>query len=440
MKKGKRSIDKRNMRRLCRLSCWLLLGVVVFALATRDWKLISDRHENRYLVRELGLLGYLIYDTGSIAKAFVEKRRLESLDVAPYADFLAERTASRGNSSDKDPKRKNVIFLQLESVDGFCLWEDFEGEPLMPRLREIASEGVAFRNTMDVTHAGRTVDAELLVLTSLVPVRGNPVFVNYSLDRVPSMPRILNEQGYYSFSAHGFDGSFWNRAKAHRALGFEEDFFLPDIPHTDIIGWGVSDEDTLKFALEKIRSSAEPVFAHIILLTHHHPYDHVGNKFGRKTDSQEGDFIVSLRYVDAQVGLFYDQLQDSGELENTILAIYSDHDSGMTYPLATYLGADLKPLSDTVPLIVLGLEEDPRVETRVTGLQDLPVMVLDELGLPLPSTFQGNSLETVGRTISHDGKVWQLKGADIVTEPLSIDVKTLTKLSLIRPDDLEEAN
>lgn len=422
---------------IVRLVC---IGFVVIILSTRDWHLVFGRAENRQIVNQLGLFGYTLYDVGSLIGSMTEWARINSVNTEPYAEFLSKQSDHRGDSHLKERKRKNVIFLQMESVDGFCLWADFEGDPLMPRLREIASKGVAFSNTLDVTHAGRTADAELLALTSLVPVQGNPVFVSYDLGRAPSLPRVLNDAGYYTFSAHGYEGFFWNRAKAHQSLGYDRDFFKPDIPSSEVVGWGIPDEQVLGFALDEIRGADGSVFAHIILLTHHHPYNYVGDRFGDRKDSIEKDYIVSLRYVDKQIGKFYDSLNESGELENTILAIYGDHDSGITVPLAEHLGVKLAPLGDTVPLVIHGLDTEPRVEKGVVGLQDLPVIVLHDLGIRPPETFVGNSLSSVGRTISFDGSVWQLQGQNLVVSPFPLDLRKLTKLSVLRPKELEREN
>ena len=425
--------------------CWLISLVacsifVVITFLTREWKLISWRTENRHVVNQLGLFGYTIYDIGTLLLSKFERARINSIDTTPYVEFLAQQRSGRNDVVSQNANRKNVIYLQLESVDGFCLWADYQGAPLMPRLREIAKSGVAFSNTIDVTHAGRTADAELLTLTSLIPIRGNPVFASYDLSGTPSIPRVLRKEGYYTFSAHGYEGFFWNRAEAHRALGFERVFLKPDFPASELIGWGVSDEDVLDFSLNEIRDSEAPVFAHIILLTHHHPYNYIREKSGKRKDSIEEDYIVSLQYVDSQIGKFYDDLRSSGELANTILAIYSDHDGGVTSSLAQSLDFTLTLLGDAVPFVILGLDAEPRVDSRITGLQDLPVIVLNDLGIRPPATFVGNSMSTVGRTISFDGNIWRFEGESLLVEPLSVDSKKLTKLSIMRPNDLEKRN
>ncbi len=189
---------------------WLGLcgSVLCLCLASRDWDLIDNRNENRHLVNQLGLFGYAIYDLQKIAFSSVERSRIEKLDTEPYRTFLKKRSLNRGDSNLAPARKKNVIFLQMESVDGICLYGNFDGEAMMPQLRRIADENVSFANTYDATDSGRTVDAEFMVLTSLPPIKGDPAFVNFDLEKVPSLPRVLNENGYDTISMHGYEGQF----------------------------------------------------------------------------------------------------------------------------------------------------------------------------------------------------------------------------------------
>lgn len=418
---------------------WLVVVYAIIVgsiLLSRDWNLILGRNENRYIVSQFGIFGYAIYDLASLLSSELEESRINRIDTGPFKKFLSDLDTSRYRAISSDPVKQNVIFLQLESVDGFCLWADFEGKPVMPRLRELAGKGIAFRNAMDMTHAGRTVDAEMLVLTSTLPIRGRPIFVNYDLNQIPSLPRVLGECGYSTMSFHGYDGFFWNRENAHRSLGYDVDFFRNSIEAEEYIGWGVSDREVLDFAFSEIRQQTGPVFAHIILLTHHHPYDHVGRAMGNIDESIEANTLKSLAYVDAEIGAFYDRLLEAGELEDTVLAVFGDHDSGITLPLADYIGYSLPPVWDSVPFFIIGLDEERKVVDELVGLQDLPVIVLNELGIAIPPTYIGDSLETIGNPLSYDGYRKSLVDGNLVSEQVPIDLEVLTKLALIRPGDL----
>ncbi|MGY8693350.1 MAG: LTA synthase family protein [Verrucomicrobiia bacterium] len=414
----------------------LCFFIICVCLGSRDWGAISGRHENQYLVRQLGIVGYTIYDLQKIAFSSLERSRIEDLDTYPYRSFLEQRRQSRGDSRLEPARKKNVIFIQMESVDGICLYGDFQGEPIMPNLRRIAEENISFANTYDATDAGRTSDAEFMVLTSVPPVKGDPVFLNFDLTKIPSLPRVLKENGYYTFSMHGFDGGFWNRAQAHQSLGFDRDFFLPDFQPFQRIGWGVSDKVVLERALETIRSTEGPVFAHVVLLTHHHPYNHIGDILDDRRASIEEDFLVSLRYVDAQIGRFYDSLKASGEMENSIVAVFSDHDSGIAGRLMQLLEIEHPPFLDLVPLVVAGLDKNPRKIEQLSSLQDLPVVVLHDLGIRPPNTFVGNSINSIGDSITPASIRVRIENGKAIEEESQVDAEILSKLAIWEPNSL----
>ncbi|MBT5813375.1 MAG: LTA synthase family protein [Opitutales bacterium] len=433
-----RQLNLNRYRRLVFAWLGICCSVICVCLVSRDWVSIAGRHENRYLARQLGIIGYAVYDLQKIALSAFEKARIDKLDPDPYRSFLEKRRSDRGDFHLEPARKKNVVFIQMESVDGICLYGVHEGESIMPNLRRIADENVSFANTYDATDAGRTSDAEFMVLTSVPPIKGDPVFVNFDLNKIPSLPRVLKDNGYYSFSMHGFNGEFWNRSDAHRSLGFDRDFFLSDFESPEKIGWGVSDEVVLEVALETILRIEQPVFGHIILLTHHHPYNHIGDISGDRKSSIEEDFLVSLRYVDTQIGRFYDSLIASGEMENTIVAVFSDHDSGIADRLMHLLDIENPPFLDTVPLVVTGLDKGNQRIERLSSLQDLPVMILHSLGIQPPSTFVGNSIDSIGESITPASLQMRIENGEPISENTRIDVGILSKLAIWRPDYLED--
>lgn len=420
---------------------WLAICgfVLLLALASRDWILIENRNENSHIARELGFLGYMLYDIKEIISSRYDRSRIENLDTIEFRRFLEGRRIERGDYELSSKTKKHVIYLQMESVDGLCLYGDVRGAPMMPNLRRIANESVAFANNYDATDSGRTVDAEFMTLTSLPPLKGDPAFVNYELGEVPSIPKVLGEAGYRSFSMHGFNGQFWNRENAYKEIGYDKDFFEADLKDIERLGWGISDAALLDRFFQEIESAQQPVFAHAILLTHHHPYNHVGERSNRESAGIEEDYLVSLRYVDQQIGRFYDRLKDSGILDRSILAIYGDHDSGISESLLNAYSLPTPHFLKAVPMVIAGLDSEPRVIRAVSSLQDLPVIVLHELGIRPPATFLGNSLDSIGGAVTPGSVHYRVSDETLITEPFSLSAETLTKLALWRPSSLEGA-
>lgn len=422
------------------LAAWVagaLLALAIGSLLT-NWNRVNNRNTNRQVAGEIGRLGYLLYDAANTLKVWFDDRRLAHIDSAPYVDFLASIHQSNADASTPRTAhatpRKHVIFLQMESVDGFAPAATFEGQPLMPFLYQLRHQGVEFRNALDHSSSGRTVDGEFLALTSLPPIKGKPIYANYDLGSVPSLPRVLNDAGYHTFSLHGYRGFFWNRANAHQQLGYQKSYFFADLDSSDRLGWGVSDHSALQQAAVKIKDATQPVFAHLILLTNHHPYDHVGKRLGKATGDILRDHVESLRYVDQSIEAFFATLEDSGLLDDCLIALFSDHDSAITPLLRQNVQIDKpEPVPDTVPLILYGFDLPPQRVDKAAGLQDLPVILLQELGIPPPPSFAGNALRSDRPSLDPAGQLNTVLNGQLHREPAPIDPANLSKLALLHP-------
>ncbi len=438
-----RAIFKRWRGRLA-LAAWALLAalVIVANWPRRDWLLLSNRLINSQAVERLGYGGYFLFDLVDTTKRLWRRSRLDDLDPAPFRAYLAERAATRPVPDPTRP-RKHVIYVQLESVDGLVIGARAGGRPVMPFLEGLARQNVWFSNAVDNTASGRTTDGEFLVLTSTVPVPRPPVYVTQHLDRIASMPRVLGAAGYHTMSMHGFNGVFWHRAEAHRALGYDEMLFKDDLPLTERIGWGWSDKAVLGEAARRViaaDAAGTPLFLHVITLTNHHPYHYVATARGLQPGRIEAEFVRSVRYVDEALRLFVERLREAGVLEDCLIAIYGDHDSAIDVELAAYFEQqEPRALPDTVPLVLVGFDRPSQRVEAMAGLQDLPVMVLEELGLPIPFTFSGNGWDHWGRTIgAQHGAVENGPDGSWQAWDPGVDQETLTRLIINHSERLHE--
>jgi len=406
---------------------------------TRDWAQIRMRHMNRYVVSELGFFGYALYDVTQTMLDILSGSNLLEEDLDSYRSFLEKRNPKSKEEGKRHPFLKNIIYIQFESLDGICAESSFRGEPILPVFDKLASEGIYFRNASDNTLGGRTTDGELLVTTSLLPLRRHPVFTKLDLSRAPSLPRILNEHGYHCLSMHGFEGTFWNRENAHRSLGYNDSLFIEELDSSEMTGWGISDESILRQANELIEALPEPFFLHIILLTNHHPYDHLRKQLKRGEQSIVEDYIDSIRYVDQSVGSFFETFSKSPIAERSIIAMYGDHDSGITDKVAKEISSPSDAIiSDSIPILILGTDHAPARLTKVAGLQDIPVIILEDIGIELPITFIGNSVESDLTNLHPSfGDQFINKSFELIQSPAPVDLDKLTRLSILHPETLK---
>lgn len=425
---------------------WLsisIVGLVTLSFHFVAWKHVESRYANRNIIQEIGFTGYLANEARLTLVNWYEESTLALQDNSQYRTFLRGVHEANGNPTPNtsSPRKKNLIYLQMESVDAISVEATFEGQPVMPFLNDLRKRSVYLANTLDNTSSGRTTDGEFLVLTSLPPITRKPVYRNYDLSKVPSLPRVLNESGYYTFSIHGYKGSFWNRKNAHAQLGYQDSFFIDSLNRSDVLGWGISDKSILKQAAEKIINSEKPIFAHIILLTNHHPYQYVSKSLGLPIGDVIEDHMVSLLYVDRAIESFFQELEDHGLLDDSLVAVYSDHDSSLSKSLKKIVHIDRTIADgDSVPLLIHGLDRPPAFIEKITGLQDLPVIALKELGIRSPHSFSGNSIESTQPTLSQFGQFVSLVKNKAIRTKGSIDSSTLSKLAILNPEQLEQTN
>jgi lipoteichoic acid synthase len=429
-----------KVKSIAMLVAWITLagGVLATAWPRDSWALIKSRLINSQAIERMGFGGYLVFDTIDTAKRWWQLSRLENLDPAPFREFLAANAARAHNPT--APGRgqgKHVVYLQLESMDGLVIGARHNGQPVMPFLESLARDNVYFANALDNTASGRTTDGEFMVLTSQVPLTRPPVFVSQALDKIPSMPKLLRAEGYQSVSLHGFNGVFWHRAKAHEALGYDRMIFEDDLTLTEKIGWGWADQEVLPEAVEMLRASEQPLLLHVITLTNHHPYDYLSKRAGREPGTIAEEYLRSIRYVDDALAQFFAALDEAGLRDECLIVIYGDHDSAVTGALDALLETHPPRLHpDTIPMVMVGFDRPSRRVDRLAGLQDVPVMVLEELGIEVPTTFLGNGWDRWGRTRSAQHGAWQSTASGLVDWPWPVDSHLLTLMAINHPEKL----
>ena len=413
-------------------------GIAGYLVNQQSWGWLETRFLNERVIEYIGGTGYVLFDVEETARNCWRTARLGKVDPAPYRDYLRTLAARRQPVPATPRPRKHVVYVQMESADGLLIGARWEGRPAMPFLESLAREQVYFSNVIDNTAGGRTTDAQVLVQTSQVPLRRSPVYVSQPLDKVPSLPKALKAAGYHTWMLSGYFGSFGLCRLAQQALGYDEGVFSEELDTSERLGWGVSDRAMLHQAARRLIEAKQPTFVHVILLTNHHPYTYVREHLGLPPAGIVADYLHSVRYMDESIAGFFDELKAASVLGNCIVAIFGDHDSSITAQLERELSAvPARVMSDTVPLIVAGLPEAPRRIEAVAGLQDVPVIVLEALGLPVPLAFTGNGLDGGGRTVAAMYGALEVKPQGLVASPMPVDQEILTLLALHYPEKLQ---
>lgn len=385
-------------------ACAALLGLLhgnapPFAFALR-WRSQPD------LVLRYGVFHYqvsqLIHDAlAPAAKAdpHVEQRLARRLAAQP-PELGALTGRYRG---------KNVLVVQVESLQNFVIGRSVNGAAITPNLNALVAHSLYFPHFYHETGAGHTADAEFLTQNGLYGEAQGIAYSDLTNQHLRALPHYLDAAGYTTFSMHGNNGAFYNRAAIHPRLGFEHTYFRERLNANDILGWGLSDKSFLAQALDKATPRGRPFYGFLITLSSHYPFDwgyptSHPLPLGTLAGTPLGQYLTAIHYTDEALGEFLTGLARRGRLNDTLIAIYGDHNAITRQDfdsLEAFLHADQQPdswaLSQRVPLILhLPDGRAGRVD-KVGGEVDLAPTLADLLGVKAPI------LHAVGRDLLAPG-------------------------------------
>lgn len=351
----------------------ILAGVIVlsFTLVNISGTDVSRlvKQWNRELVVQR--FGIILYQGNDLIQSLMPKiNSLFGYDEAAknFKDFYSNKFANEEHKDNKYTgvlEGMNVVFVHMESIQNFLVDMKVNNVEITPTLNKIAKEGMYFSNFYPQISIGTSSDTEFTLNTSLMPANSGTAFVGYYDRNYVSIPKLLTEKGYYTFSSHANDASMWNRNNMHPSLGYQEMIFKNQFEGTDKsdprwVGLGLGDYDyflQLQPKLEKIEDEHENYMGTLIQLSNHSPYaatesnPELYNYFGKldltntytvidpetgkeKTETVDylqgtklGNYLISVHYADMSLGTFIDYVEKSDHYENTVFVFYGDHDA-----------------------------------------------------------------------------------------------------------------
>lgn len=352
--------QKRNRAiKTCALTASVCLIIFAVNLTGTDMSRLAKQWNREYVLSRFGLYTYQISDTISTVKAKINVMFGYEENRTAFDDYYTNKEiedADRDKTNDYTNmfEGKNVISIHAESIQQFCLDTYFNGEALTPNLNKIASEGLYFTNFYAQESIGTSSDTEFTFSSSLLPASSGTVAINYWDREYVTIQKLLKQKGYYTFSMHGNNGSYWNRMNLHSSFGYDKFYnYDSDFDIDDTIGLGLSDKSFFEQSISKIKDISDRnmnFYGNMIMLTNHTPFTDIERisdykvsfdykKYNEETGEYEdysapflegtklGSYLKSVHYADEAIGQFISDLDAQGILEDTIIVIYGDHDA-----------------------------------------------------------------------------------------------------------------
>lgn len=382
-----------------KLNKWAVSTVLVLSLAVCFWNVWPNRASMNE-VKKAESMGILNYEAYTVMSNHKEDLVNASQINQSAIDQMKGTTPVANPDYFGAAKGKNLIIIQMESFQNFLINLKIDGQEITPNLNKLASESLYFPHFYQMVGQGNTSDAEFVVNTSFYIPPNEAATQNYPDKQLPSMPKLLQDNGYDTATFHTNIVEFWNRGELYKALGwnryYDQKFFGSD----DKVFFG-SDDQVLysKTApeLKKMQDAGKPFYAQVISMTAHHPFTipHELDKItlpDRYQDTMVGDYIRAQNYADWCLGQFFQELKDEGVWDNSVVMLYGDHQGLPKYSL----NSDELDLMEeiyghpydninmiNIPLIVSVPGVQPQVVNNVGGEVDIMPTAANLLGVSL---------------------------------------------------------
>lgn len=358
-KKNHRKIDIKSERKRKTLKSLgftgILLLIYLVTMNSLDVSRFMKQWNKEYIVMRFGIYVYQANDVVTSLQPKISSMFGYDKANKEFNDYFANISNEPETNEYTDLfKDKNVIVIHAESMMENAMRLSFNNQEVTPNLNKLASEGMFFSNFYSQVSVGTSSDSELTSTTSLLPTKSGTAFVSYSNRTYISIPKLLKEKGYYTFSMHANNADFWNRRKMYESIGYDRFYSKVDykIDKENIIGLGLSDKEFFAQSVEKLKKinkEHDKWYGLFIMLSNHTPFSDV-EKYGEfPTDIKEtiveedgtekevvypymegtklGNYFKSLHYADSALGEFIDELNEAGLLDNSIVVLYGDHDA-----------------------------------------------------------------------------------------------------------------
>lgn len=347
-------------------------------------------------------------------------------------DYFAQRGEHTANEMTGLLEGKNVILVLMESMDDYMITPEDT-----PTIYKMMGEGINFIQFYTPGFGtARTINSEFCMNTGIyLPTNGKYVFnyVTNSFDQ--SIASQMKFNGYTSEVFHYNEPDFYSRGVFEPAMGYNKYNCYADYNNDKNALY----DDCLLFEIPELYDlffREGPTFNTIITRSAHlsYKYNEVLSYYALKKHpeyrgkygSQEEDCArVKAKLVDDMFARLLDELQEGGQLENTVIIGMTDHYTygyKNTDELLKLSGveADKSILLEKTPCFIWSAD-CPDVEvTKTLNTADLLPTVLNLLGIDSPYDYLGQDAfdpNYVGYVIFpdggwiSDGVVCQVKGA-----------------------------
>lgn len=378
--------------------------IIIYIVAICAWYYYGLNPQNLRSVQQVNHIEFFTYHTNDIVVNVVGKLKRSSVDEKAIQKKMKEIVPKSSGTVYKGvAKGKNLILIQTESFNNFVIGATYNGQELTPNLNKLLKKDtIYFNHFYSTTGVGNTADAEFSTLNSLYPNDIRECYRMYVDNTYNGLPWLFREKGYSAMAFHGYVKTFWNRSEAYKNQGFQHYYSEEELEKTQISGFGITDKEMFRQAVDILKTKQQPFFSFMITLTNHIPYELDQSLASLKLKSSDegstfGNYLQTVRYTDEAFGKLIEYLKENDMYDNTVIAIYGDHQGmnketpSVRWKMTDFLGKEYdydEMLNVPFIIHIPGLNESKVVDTVGGEVDIMPTIAnLMDLDIKQPYVF-----------------------------------------------------
>lgn len=378
----------------------VLVGVFALAMLPKGGfiKVYDRQRSHAYLHSSMtpmySLFGTLYYNI-TLDNAVLTDEQSNEIDrwFSDHCGYMAEKQQIQPPVT---VPKTNCVIIFAESLESWVIGLDFEGKEITPNLNRLVADSTAIYapHVLTQVNAGRSIDAQLLILAGLMPLRSGVYSTLYPGNTYYTLPKAskeINNTRNYLITVD--KTKTWNQRGVARAFGIDTILSYPDFEQTEAFGTRktLGDRAFFRQCIDKIERGeiwpvGEKAFVQMVTYSGHFPFrlpeELKTITFSDTIPEMMRDYMTDAHYTDAAIGSFIDYLRTRPDYDSTLVVITGDHEglANNRRDLCASKGGDVISKDEFTPLIILNA---PAAMTYdgVMGQIDIYPTILELLGL-----------------------------------------------------------
>ncbi len=381
-----------------RRAVWFAAGFLICVVATVGLTFARGGFQRSYEKRNTcATPTFTVF--GTLCYEFVK----ESMPITPEIHSEIERwlsAASRSYPVSGVEHKRHCVVILAESFEGWMLERNVEGKEVTPYLNRWLKDSCTLYapRVQTQVRGGRSIDAQLLVNTGLLPIANGAYSIRFPNHRYPSLAKALKQACGEKGRMVGMTSDkriVWNQQGVAMAFGFDRLYDEKSFTKEERMGVKkrVGDYPFLQQCAEKIAEEiagsgdSSRCFFQLVTYSGHGPFiipdEYKRISFSPGMPEVLNNYLTAANYTDYAIGKFIERLQEEGLFDETMIVVTGDHE-GLAYLrqslCETKEGGGLVSPFEYTPFIVINSPVGMRYE-KVMGQVDIYSTLLDLTGL-----------------------------------------------------------